>query len=332
VIVPGEEFRDNDMSGHVTMSGIQQIIEPVSTGKALGLRENYPPFAVACREARRQGAIVGWAHGAVSGSWGGCKGMESVAVEAALGLIDFMEVVQFMTFFGQTFWYRLLGSGLQVAGVGGTDFPFGIWLAPWYPSFGQERTYVKVNGDFGVNTWFDGVRRGEVFASNGPMLWFKAEGQSSGATLHLDVSRKVRLEATARCAYPLEAMEILINGRVVEEVDPGTPSRDLIQINREISINESSWIAVRVRGTVEKETFGGARNWPLFAHSGPVFALVAGQPVRIEPDLQFLLDYTQRFREFVVKNGVFDNPEHRQVFLDNIDEAVTIYRQRLQHR
>jgi hypothetical protein len=145
VIVPGEEFSDNDMSGHVTMAGIQHIIEPVSTGKTLGLRENYPPFAVACREAQSQGAIVGWAHGAVSGSWGGCKGMESVAVEAALGLIDFIEVVQFMTFFGETFWYRLLGSGLRVTGVGGTDFPFGIWLAPWYPSFGQ-RAHVREGG------------------------------------------------------------------------------------------------------------------------------------------------------------------------------------------
>ena len=332
VIVPGQEFRDNDMSGHVTMAGIQQIIEPVSTGKILGLRENYPPFAVPCREARRQGAIVGWAHGAVSGSWGGCKGMESVAVEAALGLIDFIEVVEFMTFFGQTFWYRLLGSGLKVAGVGGTDFPFGIWLAPWYPSFGQERTYVKVNGDFGVNTWFDGVRRGEVFASNGPMLWFKVEGQSSGGTLQLDGGRKVRVEATARCAYPLEAMEILINGRMVEEVHPATPSRELIQLDREFSIDQSSWIAARVRGTVEKETFGGARSWPLFAHSGPVFALLAGRPVRIEPDLEFLLDYTNRFREFVNQNGVFDSSEHKQVFLANIDEAVIIYRQRLRVR
>ncbi len=332
VIAPGEEFRDNDMSGHVTMAGIEQVIEPVSTGKILGLRENYPPFAVACREAKRQGAIVGWAHGAVSGSWGGCKGMESVAVEAALGLIDFIEVVQFMTFFGETFWYRLLGSGLKVAGVGGTDFPFGIWLAPWYPSFGQERTYVKVDGKFGAQTWFDGIRRGEVFASNGPMLWFKVEGQPSGATLHLSGNKKVRVEATARCSYPLEVMEVVINGRTAETVNPEEPARQRIHLVREFSLDESSWITVRVKGIVEEETFGGARKWPLFAHSGPVFVSLAGQPVRIGPDLEFLLDYTSRFREFVVKYGVFDRTEHRHVFLANIDEALSHYRQRLNGR
>jgi hypothetical protein len=132
--------------------------------------------------------------------------------------------------------------------------------------------------------------------------------------------------------YPLEIMEILINGRAVGEAYPETPSRELIRIDREFNIDQSSWIAARVRGTAEKDTFGGARNWPLFAHSGPVFALLGGRPVRIEPDLQFLLDYTQRFRQFVVSNGVFDSPDHKQIFLANIDEAVAIYRQRLQRR
>ena len=60
-----------------------------------------------------------------------------------------------------------------------------------------------------------------------------------------------------------------------------------------------------------------------------VFALRQGSPVRIKPDLEFLLQYTERFRSFVRQNGVFDIAEHRNVFLANIDQAVTIYRQRL---
>lgn len=51
--------------------------------------------------------------------------------------------------------------------------------------------------------------------------------------------------------------------------------------------------------------------------------------MRIKPDLEFLLQYTERFRSFVRQNGVFDIAEHRNVFLANIDQAVTIYRQRL---
>jgi len=51
-----------------------------------------------------------------------------------------------------------------------------------------------------------------------------------------------------------------------------------------------------------------------------------------EPDLKFLSDYTHRFREFVVMNGVFDSPEHKNIFLGNIDEALSSYRQRLDGR
>ncbi len=257
VIVPGEEFRDNDMSGHMTMAGIQKVIEPVSTGPKLGLRENFPPFAVACREARRQGAVVGWAHGAVSGDWGGSRGMESVAVEAALGLIDFLEVVQFMSFLGETFWYRLLGSGLQLSGVGGTDFPFGIWLAPWYPSFGQERTFVKVAGDFTPQSWFEGVRKGQLFSSNGPMVWFSVEGKPAGTKLDLAGTRKLRVKASARCAYPLESLQILVNGRPVESAQPLDGDRRFLSFEGNIDLEESSWLAARATGTVTAETFGG---------------------------------------------------------------------------
>jgi hypothetical protein len=33
-----------------------------------------------------------------------------------------------------------------------------------------------------------------------------------------------------------------------------------------------------------------------------------------------------------VKNGVFDSPEHKNIFLGNIDEALSSYRQRLDGR
>ncbi len=169
VIAPGEEFRDNDLSGHVTMAGIEKVIEPVSTGPQLGLGESFPPFGVACGEVKSQGGIVGWAHGGLAGVTAKTlhdltpRGMESVSVEGALGLIDFIEVVQFAKFLGEPFWYRLLGAGVRLAGVGGTDFPFGIWLAPWYPTFGQERTYVRMEGALTAAGWFEGIRKGRVF-------------------------------------------------------------------------------------------------------------------------------------------------------------------------
>lgn len=329
VIVPGQEFRDNELSGHMSMAGISEVVEPISTGPSLGLRDNYPPFAVAARRAQEQGAVVGWAHGAVSGSWGGSSGMESVVVEAALGLIDFMEVVQFMSFLGEPFWYRLLGCGIPLSGVGGTDFPFGIWLAPWYPSFGQERTYVQVGTDFSAASWFEGIRRGNLFATNGPMIWSDVEGRPSGSTLNLSKKSYVRVRVRAESIYPLSVLQVVVNGKVVKAVVADSQQPKEIRLDEWLFVSESSWIAFRVFGTVKADTFGGTRSWPLIAHSGIWSALIGGKPVRIVPELEQMLYYLRRFRSYVSQKGIFDTAERRSVFLRNIEEALSIYTQRL---
>jgi len=334
VIVPGEEFRDNDLSGHLTIAGIQGIIEPVSTGSQLGLRENYPPFAVACREARKQGAIVGWAHGGLAGVTEKTlsdltpRGLESASVEAGLGLIDFIEVVQFASFLGEPFWYRLLGGGVRLAGVGGTDFPFGIWLAPWYPTFGQERTYAAVEGRLTRQNWFNGIRRGRVFSTNGPMIWLRVNGVECGETVHLNRTRQVKISARSECAYPLDVLEILLNGSVAATVRPEADRRT-IEFAGQISVDRSSWISARARGRVAADTFGGRRDWPLIAHAGVVYVHIGQKPIRSLPDLKFLSDYTARFRAIVREKGVFATDEQRAVFLGNIDEAISIYAERL---
>lgn len=91
-------------------------------------------------------------------------------------------------------------------------------------------------------------------------------------------------------------------------------------------------MAARVRGSVAAETFGGTRRWPLLAHSGPVYLWRRGKEVRVESDLRFLLDYTETFREFAARKGVFEGDEQRKVYLENIDEALALYRQRLRGR
>ena len=334
VIVPGEEFRDNDLSGHLTIAGNQEIIAPVSTGPQLGLQESYPPFAAACREARKMGAIVGWAHGGLAGvtekTLGDLtpRGLESVSVEAVLGLIDFIEVVQFASFLGEPFWYRLLGSGVQLAGIGGTDFPFGIWLAPWYPTFGQERTYAAVEGQFTHRTWFDGIRRGRVFSTNGPMIWLHVEGVGCGDTIRFSRSRQVRISARAECAHPLDVLEILLNGTVVATARPER-GQSTIKFTGRIALDRSSWISARARGRVAAQVFGGRRDWPLIAHAGIVYAYIGQKPIRILSDLRWLFDCTTRFRSVVKEKGVFSTEEHRTEFLRNIDEAILIYKERL---
>lgn len=86
VIASGEEFRDDDLYGHMIAAGITDVIEPVSVGPKLGRREKYPLFSSVCDWTHERGGIAGWAHGGTH-----IKLFESLPVEAALGKLDFVE-------------------------------------------------------------------------------------------------------------------------------------------------------------------------------------------------------------------------------------------------
>ncbi|MBI4531688.1 MAG: CehA/McbA family metallohydrolase, partial [Candidatus Latescibacteria bacterium] len=216
VIASGEEFRDNDLYGHMIAAGITEVIEPISVGQQLGGRENYPVFAAVCDWTHEQGGIAGWAHGGTL-----IKLFESLPIEAALGKLDFVENIQFNMFYGFMFWYRLLNCGIRLACTGGSDFPFSAdLLAPWYPNLGLDRTYVHVDGEFTYKNWIEGIRHGHTFATNGPLLFLTVNGQPPGTEVQLEDSQDwVMIEAQAICNYGLDCLEIVKNGAVVKHVE-----------------------------------------------------------------------------------------------------------------
>ena len=260
VLASGEEFRDGDLYGHMILAGIREVVEPISVGLTLTGEDNYPVFATACDEAHRQGGVVGWAHG------GGVFNRlhESLPIEAALGKVDFVEVIQFNMFFGHEIWRVLVNCGIPLACAAGSDFPFcHDLLAPWIPNFGLDRTYAHVEGEFTYDKWLQGIRTGKCFATNGPMVSLTVNGQPLGSQLRLPSSeREVDVVARAVCNYPLDHLDILVNGGTVRRVDAGGGQRDLSFHDR-IRLPESAWLAACARGTVAPDAYGGVHPWQL---------------------------------------------------------------------
>jgi hypothetical protein len=323
VVAGGEEFRDNDMYGHMIAAGISKVIEPISVGESLGRRENYPLFAQVCDWAHEQGGIAGWAHGGAL-----IKLFESLPVEAALGKLDFIESIQFNSFLGFYFWYRLLNCGLKLATTGGSDFPFGAeQLAPWYPSLGLDRTYVHIGtrSRFSYDAYIDGIRRGRTFATNGPLLIFEVNGRGPGETISLGRNQpEVKLFARAVCSYPLDRMEIVVNGAVQHVVEGQGGQRELA-CETQMSLAESSWLAARVRGRVEPETYGGVAPWNLHAHTSPVYAIMAGKPILQRADATAMADYIRYITEIYRKGGKFSSRKRRDALSENLQRALAFY-------
>lgn len=323
VVAGGEEFRDNDLYGHMIAAGIARVIEPISVGETLGRRENYPLFAQVCDWAHEQGGIAGWAHGGAS-----IKLNESLPVEAALGKLDFVESVQFNSFTGFYFWYRLLNCGLRLAATGGSDFPFSASiLAPWYPNLGLDRTYVQIGSQerFTYDAYIEGIRQGRTFATNGPLLMFEVNGHKPGDTIELEGrQRKVKVFARALCIYPLERMEIIANGAVQRIVEGKGGQRELV-CETSMDVPASSWLAARVRGRVEPVAYGGVAPWNLHAHTSPIYVLKQGKPILQRADATAMADYVRLVTERYRRAGSFKSQKHRDALSRNLGKALAFY-------
>ena len=323
IVAGGEEFRDNDLYGHMIAAGISKVIEPISTGQQLGRRGNYPLFAQVCDWTHDQGGIAGWAHGAA-----GIKLHESLPVEAALNKLDFIESIQFNRFAGFYFWYRLLNCGLRLAATGGSDFPFSVdILAPWYPNLGLDRTYVDVGIDkpFTYDEYIHGIRHGKVFASNGPILLFEVNGRRPGATIRLEKSdRDVKLFARAVSQHPLDRVEIIVNG-AVEHVVHGKGGPREIACETRLPLPQSSWIAARVRGRVKPEAYGGVAPWNLHAHTSPVYVHKGKEPILQRADATAMADYIRFIEEIYRRRCDFKTEEQRETLFTNLRKAEAFY-------
>ncbi|MHC4715823.1 MAG: CehA/McbA family metallohydrolase [Planctomycetota bacterium] len=323
IVAGGEEFRDDDLYGHMIAAGISRVIEPVSVGPQLGRRENYPLFAQVCDWTHDQGGIAGWAHGGAL-----IKLHESLPVEAALGKLDFIESIQFNSFVGFYFWYRLLNCGLRLAVTGGSDFPFSPdILAPWYPNLGLDRTYVRVGAarPFTYDAYIGGIRRGRTFATNGPLLLLTVDGKGPGARVRLDAgARRVEVIARAVCQHPLDRLEIVVNGAVEKIVDGKGGPREIACRTR-LRLSQSSWIAARVRGRVSPETYGGVAPWNLHAHTSPVYVLIGKRRILQRADATAMADYVRLIREAYRRKGSFGNDRQRQVLAAALVKAETFY-------
>jgi len=109
------------------------------------------------------------------------------------------------------------------------------WLAP--PSagaasgllpnpVGYSRMYVKLDGAFSVEKWYEGVKAGRVLVSNGPLIF-------------LDAAHK-RVEVLSR--DQLDRVEIVANGKVIQSWKPrGKQLRARIDADT----RAHSWIAAR---------------------------------------------------------------------------------------
>lgn len=207
-------------------------------------------------------------------------------------------------------YYRYLNLGHRLPASAGSAS--GVLPAP--P--GYNRVYVHIPEGFSVPAYYENLRAGRSFVTNGPLLRFTVDDHPPGDTVRVDATRPVRLMATASAREPIDRIEIIANGHVVRQESGG-------RLEAELDVPGTSWLAARCYlSTGESETTGATVR---LAHSSPVYLSGANQRWDAAPDRAYFAAWIDD-----LMTETMSDPQ-RFASNDQRDEVIHLYRAALAH-
>lgn len=267
--------------GHISLLGYSgRMIHPLCTGgpdeSAIG-----DPLEVSMAEWAKQciaqGGLVVMPHAP--------NPQAERAADIVLGLVHGIEMMTFNPYeaqvnpYGLADWYRYQNLGYQVPLVGGSDKMSAAFL------LGGIRTYAHL-GDrpFTYEDWMDAVRAGNTFVTIGPLIEFSVNGQPAGTRLDLPgTSGTVDVAWTvASVSVPIDQVEVVVGGLVAEQVN--TRKSLTASGHASVKIDESTWIALRLRGSYN------GRDGEIAAHTSAVQVVVGERPLFVAADAMAVLE------------------------------------------
>lgn len=320
LIRPGEEYRDSKQ-GHINLLGIEQIIQPISTG-GIGnpsVPFNYPPLLEVLRKTHEVGGIGGPAHGA------SLARSSTAVLDTVLGQVDFFEIAN-SHLYKTDVWYQLLNCGFIVPPLAGTDLPNFGFRDSWQPLLGEVRTYVRSGADHRFDAWKQAVRRGEVFVTSGPLIRLDVSGVGPGGVIQLPPQGgDVTISAELLSPRAVVSLEVVRMGKPISsETRPS--NHDGVQrlaVKKKLTITESCWLAARGTGGPKTAIERGLRiQQSEIAHTGVIQVLVGKQPIRSQEEIDNLKRQLVSQQEYYRTAANYEKPEHRLRFVELFEQAL----------
>lgn len=286
-------------TGHLLLLGLKSQDYPGT--KRI---EDWPSWGVPILKwGKEQGAITGYTHS----GWGLAVkeekllsyemppfdgiGANEFVVSVTHDVADVISAVDTPYPWELNVWYHALNVGYRTRISGETDFP-----CIYGERVGLGRSYVR-QAKLDYSDWVVGLREGRNYASDGKshIIDFRVNDVEMGSGKDVDLRAADSVKVTAKVAALLDEqpndevrkrrydqkpywdversrignsrrvpVELIVNGQAVarKEVDADGQLRD---ISFDVPIKQSSWIALRILPS---------------SHTNPVWATVAGKPVR----------------------------------------------------
>jgi hypothetical protein len=205
----------------------------------------------------------------------------------------------------QELYYHILNSGIRLPPSAGSAS--GVLPNP----VGYNRAYVHLEGELTWAKWWEGLRAGRVFVSNGPLLRVRADNHWPGHVFRSDGPLTINLETRVDSRDAVAALELVRDGRI-EPLPSGG--------NTAITFSTSGWFLVRA--TAEPaHTFR-------FASTGPWYVEIGDNPRPVRrASAEFFLEWTRQRRDAVA--AALTNETRRAAAMTVLDSAEQFWRSRL---
>ena len=242
-------------------------------------------------------------------------------VDVALGKVDYIEIVGFADHrITAGVWYRLLNLGFRLPAAGGTDAMANF--ASLRGPVGMNRVYVAVaKPTLDVEEWLGALKAGRSFATNGPLLDFTLDGQPIGADLKLGAPRRVRYRVHLASIVPLDHLEVVCNGRVVERV-PLAGARTAADTEGSLALAQSGWCLARASS--DHAEYPVLDNY-VYATTSPIYVTVGGRAARSPADAAWFSAWIDRVRETTERYPDWNSPAEKASVMARLAAARAVY-------
>lgn len=339
-----QEVREWQM-GHLTLLGVTSLVPGYPHhGGTLEHWKSNPHYDLmrALRATRQQNGSIFWSHIC------SLPGHE-LPIGIALGLVDGVELLtwndptQFPNHWGpwessgfsnaefpimraMDLYYELLNAGFRVPIAAGTD-KFGEEIP-----LGSNRVYARA-AEPTYDAWLAAVKAGTGFVTNSPILELEVDGHKPGDVIEFAGTKKVKARVTARSTLRFSQLDIMLNGRIVgHKITPvtvfyGDPPRSGVwsmEIETEVELTKSSWLAARVIDHPDLKSRILPRDLSVFAHTSPIYFLQDGKKVREQPSIDYLTKYVQGTLHWLDSKPKFHTEEDAAAAREAAQQALEV--------
>jgi TolB protein len=248
---------------------------------------------------------------------------DELPIDVALGKLDYIEIVGFSDHRATAaVWYKLLNLGFRIPAGAGTDATTN-YAAPIRGQVGMDRVYARIPaGPVNLDAWMDALKKGQTFATNGPLIEFALGGERVGDELRFDRAQDaVPFTAKLRSIVPVDHFELVCNGRVVQSFLLDGP-KESAEMKGTIPVKESGWCVLRASS--DKAVYPVLDKYA-YATTSPIYVKIGGKVPRSSEDARYFSAWIDRVMETTSRYPDWNSPEEKEHVLQKLRYAKQIF-------